>query len=877
MSQAGANSSPTRPHPPPHPTPSLLRTCQDANPRFSETLQREESRAGAAVGEYISPDELRAINAAVVPRAPAAGTESSPRVTLSAAMEGLRRIELSARVSSGLGAKAFALLRRRRDLAEATITAFIAATGATRLGATSTLSLRQADKPERCAEFLVRKTEIEAGSQGVSAVADPRTRWLLPRWQVSRASTASLLSDPSPDIFASCIFQCNFSDAQQAFAFAASALSQALPDSPDAGNESYEFRWTATEDAHSEAAGGFFLCKASTAPEPFAKAASCVLETFSTARIADPTTEVTIDVSFWFKRHNPLEGQDDRSSVEPGGVAAAVRSAPSGTALGFEGAKDEPRSVAPSPAVLSSDIITSGSFQCEAAIRARVFSGVTLFRPATVEMEITVAIRCELGKRAALSVALDDITFEVGRSGPSEFDDFDSVMCDGVGIPLWPRMGPEALLIFAGVAPWLAGCVILTLVEDGMHNLDQNGAATAALVREAVNTLNGETAPHLRWRLVPWQDRNLYRHVVHVGYFGQGTPYSFVGMVRAQSQRVNLPTGVTRGNVIHELLHTAGLFHEHQRHDRDLHVEFHPENCIAEYRSQFGLLPQNQSLSVLYDVFSIMHYPWDAFQSRRGDDTCIVLLPLNGHQRGVIGQRDAMSNGDRVAINVLYPTKLIDAGAGSCHFFSRAPWDASTALQEAQPWWWHVPVLSSIYASFSRPGFWDHMSAATEYRDCRWVRVPADVRFTDVSLRVALPRLVAVFPGAGHDELIQALATAPAGSDVRLYAFNNRVFRISLRLPHDATEAAPQANIDIAAAFCRCVGAPRLPAVGDLNLANFERFRSAVVGAHTYAVARVCVTHVFLEVCKNVSQVPCSEAPEAPVREGDAVSGAVEF
>lgn len=535
----------------------------------------------------------------------------------------------------------------------------------------------------------------------------------------------------------------------------------------------------------------------------------------------------------------------------------------------------EPPTASDSREALSADIIESGAFQCETLIRASVISGVTEFQPASVEMDVTVTIRCELKKRAAISVTLDDVAFELGRSAApgSEFDELDNVMCDGVGIPVW-RSGPPGLIfIFAGAAPWTAGCVVLTLAE-GDHRLGQPGAADAALVRRAVDRLNRDTAPFLRWRLVPWAERESYRHIAHIGYYSPGPAYAHIGMLRWQSQRINLPQWVEEGTVIHELLHTAGLLHEHQRHDRDRHVEFFPQNCLAEYHSQFSKLPRQQSLGPYYDVDSIMHYPWDAFQRRPGDPACIVLRPLNGIALNRIGQQDAMSDHDKIAVRGLYPTQLVDAGAGSSRLFSESPWAASMYLKgewfTSWPYRITVPALSHLFFG-SR--FWDEMAVAHEYRGpAIGAQPPADVRYTEIPLGIAMPGLAVAFPVAGHAELLAAFGNAPAGSALRLYAFNKRVFRISLRLPHAVAALVPAASLDIASAFCRCMGAPRLPVDAPQgDPAAFEKYRSAACGVHSFAVARVCQTHVFLEVCKNVAQLPFSNAPDAPVRAVDIV------
>ena len=61
--------------------------------------------------------------------------------------------------------------------------------------------------------------------------------------------------------------------------------------------------------------------------------------------------------------------------------------------------------------------------------------------------------------------------------------------------------------------------------------------------------------------------------------------------------------------MIHELQHALGIFHEHERPDRDDHVDVHLENVDPDARDQFEINPSSMAdTSVLYDVSSNMHY-----------------------------------------------------------------------------------------------------------------------------------------------------------------------------------------------------------------------------------------------------------------------------
>jgi hypothetical protein len=69
--------------------------------------------------------------------------------------------------------------------------------------------------------------------------------------------------------------------------------------------------------------------------------------------------------------------------------------------------------------------------------------------------------------------------------------------------------------------------------------------------------------------------------------------------------------GFSRGNILHEMGHAVGLFHEHQRPDRDEYVTVAGGNATNYGRKD----PNEVLLLTPYDYLSIMHYPMTAFLS----------------------------------------------------------------------------------------------------------------------------------------------------------------------------------------------------------------------------------------------------------------------
>lgn len=105
----------------------------------------------------------------------------------------------------------------------------------------------------------------------------------------------------------------------------------------------------------------------------------------------------------------------------------------------------------------------------------------------------------------------------------------------------------------------------------------------------------------------------------------------------------------TFGTSLHELLHVLGFAHEHQRPDRDEHVDILWKNIKAGKESNFMIKSWDdfQDLGLPYDFSSIMHYHSSGFGDPIGSTTIQTLSdPINNG--------DLLSTTDITAINRLY-------------------------------------------------------------------------------------------------------------------------------------------------------------------------------------------------------------------------------
>jgi hypothetical protein len=130
---------------------------------------------------------------------------------------------------------------------------------------------------------------------------------------------------------------------------------------------------------------------------------------------------------------------------------------------------------------------------------------------------------------------------------------------------------------------------------------------------------------------------------------------SDVGRQRNGSNNIVLIRGsFSMASVLHELLHTLGVWHEQSRADRDNFIQINLDNVIASARNNFQI-ESNGTARSAYDYCSIMEYPAVAFAVDPTKPT--ILCKTNGVVSACpecLGQRVTLSKQDLDGLDAYY-------------------------------------------------------------------------------------------------------------------------------------------------------------------------------------------------------------------------------
>lgn len=254
-------------------------------------------------------------------------------------------------------------------------------------------------------------------------------------------------------------------------------------------------------------------------------------------------------------------------------------------------------------------------------------------RPASAQSPVT-------GRAGTITPAPDALERQTPRPalGPGEIlvDDMilDVDRISRVESPVRPGVHFESF----SARPWEFGIVPVSF-DSGVTDAQKQMFFTGCGYWAPSGVLCVERTDHPAW--------------VHVTRLNDGC-YAKVGMGTAGPQTLNLqsPGCWTNGIVAHELGHTLGLVHEHQRADRDTYVTINHDNIESGKAGNFTMYVTARMWTP-YDFSSLMHYSKTAFAKSSGLET-ITPKPDYVSQAASMGQRTAATGADTATVAGLY-------------------------------------------------------------------------------------------------------------------------------------------------------------------------------------------------------------------------------
>ncbi|KFM77150.1 Astacin-like metalloprotease toxin, partial [Stegodyphus mimosarum] len=144
-----------------------------------------------------------------------------------------------------------------------------------------------------------------------------------------------------------------------------------------------------------------------------------------------------------------------------------------------------------------------------------------------------------------------------------------------------------------------------------------------------------------------------YYHRNYVKIFKGNGCWSQWGFYNQGEQRISLGDGCSPfGTVVHELLHTIGFEHEHNRSDRDDYLTINWHNIDTNWYYAFKkLLPDQNRLYTPFDYDSIMLYGETAFSREWGLKS---MEAKDGRYLKPTYEKEGMSDSDVKRLNMLY-------------------------------------------------------------------------------------------------------------------------------------------------------------------------------------------------------------------------------